>query len=90
MFNKFDFIWSKLEIKDKSIEKACADKLKKISWMIYLYGKETVFGEQSSLISAPSLPEYAFLIVAVLHLVITNSNHSTTLFGQSDIEIGLV
>jgi len=84
MYNKFDHIWAKLEVTDTSLEKACAEKLHKISWLLYLSAKPFVF---ESCFGKPSLPEYAFLIVAVLHTVVTNANHSS---DSPDIRIGAI
>jgi hypothetical protein len=62
MFNKFDHIWSKLEISDKSVTMSCEDKLKKISWLIYIVSKQNIFESMSN----QGLPEFAFLILATL------------------------
>lgn len=39
MFNKFDHIWQKLEVKDKSMAMNTEEKLKKMGWLIYILSK---------------------------------------------------
>ena len=65
MYNKFDQIWSKLEVKDSGVKKACAENLKKMSWLLYLMAKYEIF-EKDSNSPCPSMLQLAFLIVAVI------------------------
>jgi len=39
MYKKFDQVWTKLEIYNKSVEKDMDEKLKKMIWLMYLCGK---------------------------------------------------
>lgn len=78
MFNKFDHIWQKLEVKDKNMV-LTEEKLKKMGWMIYILAKQNIF--ESNAIQ--SLPEYAFLILATLHLIVMRAN-------QDEVEIGIL
>jgi cellulose biosynthesis protein BcsQ len=71
------------------VERACSDKLKKLVWLLYLFGKEKVLCDQSLndvISSQPSLPEYGFMIVAVLLFVIMNLNHR----ANSDVKVELI
>ena len=43
MYNKFESIWTKLEIEDFHVSKACAENLKKVAWLIYLIAKQKIF-----------------------------------------------
>ena len=43
MYNKFDQIWQKLDIKDASVKKACSDNMKKTAWLIYLIAKYNIY-----------------------------------------------
>ena len=61
MFNKFDDIWQKLEVKDKNL--AHEEKLKKMGWLIYILAKQHIFEEMHG---NHNLPEFAFLILATL------------------------
>ena len=90
MFNKFDNIWQKLDLKDKNIEKACEENLKKTAWLVYIVAKHSIFEEEAKLNmhGNHSLLEFAFLILAVLHTVILHSNHSKD--SQSDVEIPMI
>jgi hypothetical protein len=67
MYNKFDQLWHKLEVKDKS-EKACEQKLKKMGWLIYIVTKHQIFEREGGLNmhGNHSLPEFAYLILATL------------------------
>lgn len=89
MYNKFDTIWSKLDIKDKCVEKACHEKLKKTAWLMYIVSKHSIFEEEGkmNMHGNHSLPEFAFLILAVLQVIVVHSNHS----GETaDVDIGLI
>ena len=91
MYNKFDFIWNKLEVKNKTVAKDIHHKLKKFSWTIYLCSKNIVFQNNNHIKNSVSLPEYAFLIVAVVHTCVCNMNHSRSAFGgEADTEISVV
>ena len=80
MFNKFDFLWGKLEVQDRSIEKSCHQKLKKLAWYIYLCSKPQLFDSQYD----PSkLPEYALAIVAVLELMVKNLDKEEVTFTSA-------
>ena len=79
MYNKFDHIWSKLEIIDKSVIMSCEEKLKKFSWLIYIVAKQQIFESQGT----HNLPEFAFLILATLQLVVINAN-------PKEVEIGIL
>lgn len=39
VFNKFEEIWNRLGIRDKTLNKASADKIKKLSWLIFIIAK---------------------------------------------------
>ena len=39
VFNKFEDIWNKLGIKDKSLNKASAEKIRKLAWLIFIIAK---------------------------------------------------
>jgi hypothetical protein len=43
IYNKFDNIWNKIDIKDNSLERACSEKLKKFTWLIFLVAKNNIF-----------------------------------------------
>ena len=85
MYNKFDTIWSKLEVKDKSMEKSLEEKLKKISWLVYIVSKHNIFEKEGNfnMHGNHSLPEFAFLILATLQLVVLNAN-------KHEVEIGIL
>jgi hypothetical protein len=89
MYNKFDTIWSKLDIKDKSVEKACQEKLKKTTWLMYIISKHAIFEEEGkmNMHGNHSLPEFAFLILAVLQIMVVHSNHTGP---SADVEIGII
>ena len=46
MYNKFDQIWQKLEIKDISFKKASTDNMKKTAWLIYLIAKNQLYEQE--------------------------------------------
>jgi hypothetical protein len=74
IFNKYDFLWSKLDIKNFSIAKDVVNNYKKLGWMLYIYSKNIIF-EGKDLFSAHSLPECVLLIVSILHLMVTNCTY---------------
>ena len=39
IYNKFNEIWGKVGIKDKSVTRACADKIRKMTWLIFIIAK---------------------------------------------------
>jgi len=47
IFNKYDNLWNKLEIKDLVVHKACTDKLKRIIWIIYLISKFEIIDKKN-------------------------------------------
>ena len=49
IYNKFDSVWSKLALRDSSIDKACCEKLKRIAWLSYLLAKESILEKQVEL-----------------------------------------
>mgnify|MGYP000742710885 CR=1 FL=1 len=81
MFKKFDSVWTKLEVSDKTIETACVEKLRRMAWMIYITSKDMI----SETSHGSSLTELAFLIVAVLHFLVENTNHSSSKHGPAEI-----
>jgi hypothetical protein len=76
MFNKFDTIWQKLSVKDLSMKKSCEEKLKRMGWLIYIVSKQYIFERLAghNMHGNHSLPEFAFLILATLHLLVVKSN----------------
>jgi hypothetical protein len=85
IYNKFDRLWTKLEIQNYSIQKDVDQKLKKTAWMMYIWSKHALF-EGVDLYSASSLPDCVLLIISILHLVATNSNH---LGDSAEVKMGL-
>lgn len=80
MYNKFDCVWDKLGVKDLQVQKACKDKLKKLTWHLYLHAKATCFTQEE----VPDLPEYAILIVVVLDFMASNLNPSEVQCVQTE------
>lgn len=39
VFNKFEEIWNKLGIRDKTLNKVSADKIRKFAWLIFSISK---------------------------------------------------
>ena len=82
MYNKFDHIWQKLEVKDKSMTLNAEERLKKMGWLIYILSKQHIF-EAHNMHGNHSLPEFAFLILATLQLVVLRAN-------PAEVDIGIL
>ena len=82
MFNKFDHIWQKLEVKDKNLALSTEEKLKKMGWLIYILAKQHIFSAHN-MHGNHSLPEFAFLILATLQLVVLKAN-------PAEVDIGIL
>lgn len=94
MYNKFDQIWEKLGVMDAQVERDCASKLKKMTWIIFIVAKNKLC-EGNFKMNMPggnqNLLEYTLLILAVIHLVILHSNCSSYLHeSQPDLKIGVI
>lgn len=39
LFNKFDEVWKKIQIKDRYLNKDCEGKIKNLAWLIFITAK---------------------------------------------------
>lgn len=63
IFTKFEEIWKKIGINDKSLNKACTDKLKKTAWLIFIIAKVRILQRRGDLV------DFAYLLVSVIYFV---------------------
>ncbi len=70
LFSKFEEIWEKLAVKDKTISTDLADKLKKITWIIFILGKVRILNRKNDLVDS------AYLLAAAIHVVAVHSPNS--------------
>jgi hypothetical protein len=62
-YEKFSDIWESFGIKDKSLNLACAQQIKKLTWLIYIVAKTKVLGPNRLV---EDLTENIFLMYAVI------------------------
>ena len=72
IFAKFEELWTKIGIKDKSLNKDCSEKLKKLGWLIFIIAKVRILQRRGDIV------EFAYMIVAVLHILIMNAPQEVT------------
>lgn len=42
MFNKFDEVWRKIHIKDRTMSKDCEGRLRNLAWLIFIIARGTL------------------------------------------------
>ena len=62
-YEKFSDIWESFGIKDKSLNLACAQQIKKLTWLIYIVAKKKVLGPNRIV---EDLTENIFLMYTVI------------------------
>ena len=72
IFAKFEDLWTKVSVKDSSLMKDVADKLKKITWAIFILSKFRILNRKGSPL------DFAYLVAAAIHVVIVHAPNDVT------------
>mmetsp|Transcript_556 Transcript_556/g.603 ORF Transcript_556/g.603 Transcript_556/m.603 type:complete len:133 (+) Transcript_556:323-721(+) len=63
IFTKFEDLWSKLGIQDRTLNTDCSEKIKKICWLVFIIGKVRILQRRGDIV------EFVYLLAATVYIV---------------------